>query len=96
MAGSPPVVTANNVTATVLAPGGTADWTVDAQDATARTFSATRDITDTQGNVATVTKSLTISDPLAYGPPTSSDPAVTLVVDTVDPRIVHIAVSANA
>lgn len=96
MAGSAPVVTANNVTASVLNPGGTADWTVDAQDATARTFSVSRDITDTQGNAATVTRTLTISDVLTYGPATSNDPAVTLVVDSVDPRVVHIQVAANA
>lgn len=96
MAGSAPSITANNVTQSVLAPGATADWTVDAVDATARTFTVSRDVSDTQGNKATVTKTLTISDPLTFGTPTSSDPNVTLVVDGVDPRIVHITVSANA
>lgn len=96
MAGSAPVVTSNTVGSATLVPGGTTDWTVAAQDATARTFAMTRDITDTQGNVATVTKSITISDAVTYGTPSTSDPAVTLTVDPVDPRIVHVAVSVDA
>lgn len=96
MAGSAPIVTSNTVTSATIVPGGTADWTVAAQDATARTFTVSRDVTDTQGNVATVTKSLTISDPLVYGPATTTDPAVTLTVDGVDPKVVHISVSVDA
>lgn len=96
MAGSVPVVLTNTTTSDTIAPGGTTDWTVTAQDATARTFTMTRDVTDTQGNVLTVSKTVTISDPLTYGAPSSSDPAVTLTVDPVDPRIVHVAVSVDA
>lgn len=96
MAGSAPVVTSNTVTSSTLNPGGTADWVVSAQDATARTFTMSRDVTDTQGNVATVTQSITISDAVTYGTPSTTDPAVTLVVDAVDPRIVHVQVSASA
>lgn len=96
MAGSAPVVTKNTLTATTVNPGGTTDWEVDATDASARTFTASRSVTDTQGNEAIVTTSVTISDPLTYGPVTVTDPAVTAVVDAVDPRIVHFQVSASA
>lgn len=96
MAGSAPVVTSNTTTSATINPGGTADWTVNAQDATARTFAAQRPITDTQGNTAIVSYTWTISDALTYGTPTTTDPAVTLTVDPVDPRIVHVAVSVDA
>lgn len=96
MAGSAPVVTANTATSDTVAPGGSADWTVQAQDATARTFVVSRNLTDTQGNTVTVTKTFTISDALTYGAVTVSDPAVTAVVDPVDPRIVHLSVSVDA
>lgn len=96
MAGSAPIVTSNTVSSATITPGGTADWTVAAQDATARTFTVSRDVTDTQGNVATVTNSLTISDALVYGAATTTDPAVTLTVDPANPRIVHISVSVDA
>ena len=96
MAGSAPVVLTNTATSATINPGGTADWTVTAHDATARTFTVSRNITDTQGNAVTVTQSFTISDVLVYGPATTSDPDVTLTVDPVDPRIVHVSVDADA
>lgn len=96
MAGNAPVVLTNTLTSDTVNPGGTVDWTVNAQDATARTFTMTREITDSQGNVMTVTKTVTISDALTYGPATTTDPDVTLTVDPVDPRVVHVSVDADA
>lgn len=96
MAGSPPVVTENSLSQGTVTPGGSATWITRATDATARTVTMSRTVTDNQGNATTVTESLTIGDALVWGPPQCDDPAISFLVDPNDPEKIYVSVSADA
>lgn len=91
-----PVIRSSTVTPGTIIEGGQADWMVDAYDPDGRTVTMRRPVTDAAGNVATAETTLTIGGELTYGTPTSDDPAVTFVVDSADPRLVHVQVAPLA
>lgn len=89
---SAPVVTTSELAAPVVNPGGSTTWRTVASDADARSVPVTRTVTDAAGHSTVFSATLTVEDPLTYGPPTCDDPGVTLVVDSADPTLVHITV----
>lgn len=90
---SAPIVTTNELSAATVNPGESLTWRTVASDADARVVPVSRTVTDSAGNVTVFGATLTVEDPLTYGPPTSDDPNVVLVVDASDPTIVHVTVS---
>ncbi|MGH3878060.1 MAG: hypothetical protein ACRDSK_13605 [Actinophytocola sp.] len=88
-----PVVVENTLTPSTVNPGGSSQWTTRATDSDARSATLQRPVTDSQGNTTVFSSTLTVSDPLTYGQPTCDDPGVALVVDAVDPTIVHVTVA---
>lgn len=89
-----PVIQTNDLTPGTVNPGGQAVWTTRAIDPDARTANLSRTVEDLGGQEVTFTKTITISDPLTYGPPTTPDPGITLTVDPTDETIVHVSVAS--
>ena len=89
-----PVIQINEVTPGTVQPGGQATWTTKAIDPDARTASFSRTVEDSTGQEVTFANTITISDPLTYGAPTTADPGITLTVDPVDETIVHVQVAS--
>jgi hypothetical protein len=89
-----PIIQTNEVTPGTVNPGQQATWNTVAIDPDARTASFSRTVEDTTGQEVTFDNTITISDQLTYGPPTTTDPGITLTVDPVDETIVHVQVAS--
>jgi hypothetical protein len=86
-----PVIRTVTVTPSTIKPGETATVTVDAFDPDSRTVTATAEVADAAGNIATATTLLTVGDPLAFKL-TADDSKVTVVADPQKPGVFHVTV----
>lgn len=88
-----PVIRTLTVSPSTIKPGETATVTVDAFDPDSRTVTATAEVADAAGNIATATTLLTVGDPLEFQLATD-DPTVTVVADPQRPGVFHLSVPA--
>lgn len=89
-----PTVQTNTLSPATLKAGQTATWRTIAVDADSQSYPITRTVTDSTGAKVVFTSTLVVQDPLTYGTPTSNDSRVTFQVDSADPTIVYVTVTA--
>lgn len=90
---SNPVIRGLSLTPANVKPGESTTAVVDAFDPDSRTVTVKAQVSDSAGNVATLSSILGIGDPLTYEV-TTDDPTVTVVVDPQNPAVFHLAVPA--
>ena len=91
-----PVPVANTLVKSTLKPGESTVWTTKAEDPDNFISNIQRPYSDGEGNTGVFTQTVTVSDPIIYGEPTSDDPRVVLTVDPSDPEKVNVSVTSAA
>jgi hypothetical protein len=85
-----PVINALILSKTVINAGETITARIDASDPDARSGVLTGTVKDSAGNTATITGTVSLSDPLTYSLEDTDGLGFTIVQDATDPSLFHL------